>query len=186
MIKTLAVFSLLFFLNACSSNDSAGVVYHDRFDFSTVKNYSLYDRNSAFTDTQSLLDSRRNAIEIAIERTMAKNNFSYAELEQADIIVTYHILNGKKSDYSNYNKVVHFCQHCLRATAWKTGNKYSTAVHGSLILDLIDPKKKRSVWRSVYPLALKEKDNSAETNDKINQAVAVMLAQYPKNNALGK
>lgn len=186
MIKTLAAFSLLFLLSACSMSYKVGVVYHDGFDFSTVKNYSLYQRNSVFTDTQSLLDSRRNAIEIAIERTMAKNQFSYAEVEQADIIVTYHILNTSKSDYSNYNEAVHFCQHCLRATAWKTENKYSTATHGSLILDLIDPKKQRSVWRSIYPLALKEKENSAKTNEKIKQAVALMLARYPRVNATSK
>ena len=119
MIKTLAAFSIIFFLNACSSIKEAGVVYHDSFDFSAVQSYSLYERNSTFTELQNLLDSRRNAIEIAIERTMAKQKFSYADVEHADVIVTYHVFNGNKVDYSSYNKSVHFCQYCLRATAWK-------------------------------------------------------------------
>ena len=180
MNRILAIFSLLFLLTACASNKKAGVVFHDSFDFSAVKSYGLYDRNSTFSDTQSLLDARRNAIEIAIERTMANKKFSYAEVEQADVIVTYHVFTGKHGDYSNYNKMVRFCTQCLRATTWQTEQKYSPVSRGSLILDLVDPQQSRSVWRSIYPLTLKEKENSAETHDRIKDAVSAMLAQYPQ------
>jgi len=178
------ILSLLFtLLCACSSVQKAGVVYHDNFDFSAVKSYSLYDHNSTFSETQSLFDVRRNAIEIAIERTMARNKFSYAAIEKADLIVTYYVFNGKRNDFSKYNKVVHFCSHCLRATTWNTEQEYSPVRQGGLVMDLFDPKQNRSVWRSVYPLELKEKENSAETNDRIKQAVAAMLAQYPRTNS---
>lgn len=179
MLKSITPCLLLIILSACSSNN-AGVVYHDSFDFSRVKNYSLYERNSPFTETQSLLHNRRNAIEIAIEGTMAKKKFSYANVENADLIVTYHIFNGRGNDFSKYNKAVHFCSHCLRATTWQTDRQYSSVSEGSLVLDLFDPIRKRSVWRSIYSLDLEDKDNSAETNDKIKQAVAAMLEQYPK------
>lgn len=75
MFKKIITPILFIFICACSSVKKAGVVYHDNFDFSTVKSYSLYDRNSPFTETQSLLDTRRNVIEIAIERTMASKKF---------------------------------------------------------------------------------------------------------------
>jgi len=184
MFKVVTVSALLILLSACSSNKKAGVVYHDSFDFSAVKSYSLYERNSAFTDTQNLLDSRRNAIEIAIEGSMAEKKFSYADVTQADVVVTYHMFNGKRSEYTRYNEAVHFCTHCLRATSWQTEKKYESIVRGHLVIDLFDPKQKRSVWRSVYPLALEAKDNSAETNDKIKQAVAIMLTQYPNPSAI--
>ncbi len=183
MFKILISFILFTILCACSSVQEVGVVYHDSFDFSAVQSYSLYDRNSVFTDIQSLLDSRRNTIEIAIEKAMAKKKFKYVEPEQADLIITYHMFNGNRSDYSKYNKAVHFCQHCLRATTWKTDNIYSTLTQGSLILDLVDPHKQRSVWRSIYSLDIDEKDNSAKRNNKIQQAVISMLAQYPTANA---
>jgi len=186
MLKIFISFILFTLLSACSSNQKAGVVYHDSFDFSAVKSYSLYDHNSTFSETQSLLDNRRNAIEIAIERSMAKSKFSYETLEKADVIVTYYVFNGKRNDYSKYNEVVHFCTHCLRATTWKTDQKYSSISQGSLILDLVDPKQNRSIWRSVYPLGLKEKENSAETNDRIKQAVSTMLAEYPRTNSNSK
>lgn len=184
MLKAFSILLLFILLNACSSNDNVGVVYHDNFDFSQVQSYSLYNRNSPFTDSQSLIYTRRNAIEIAIERTMSINRFNYAEPEHADVIVTYYLYNGKPREYSNYNEVVRFCVHCLRANAWQTNNQYSNPRKGSLILDLVDPKNKRSVWRSTYPLYIDVKDNSAELNEKIQQAVNLMLELYPHSNSL--
>ena len=183
MFKVFITSLLIILLSACSSVKKTGVVYHERFDFTAVKSYSLYDRNSAFSETQSLLDARRNAIEIAIERTMTNKKFNYAEVEQADVIVTYHLFNGNRGDYAKYNKATHFCANCLRAATWKVDNKYKPVNRGSLVLDIVDPKKNRSVWRSNYPLNLKAKENSAKTNDKIKEAVAIMLAQYPSANA---
>lgn len=179
MLKPLAFFFSLLLLTACSSYQDAGVVYHQNFDFSAVKNYSFYERNSSFTESQNLLDVHRNAIEIAIENAMAKNHFNYASLEQADIVITYHVLNGNRQEFSKYNKVIQFCNHCLRASAWQTDNIYKAPRFGSLVLDIIDPKKHRSVWRSTYPLEIKGEDNSAISNEKIQQAIAAMLAQYP-------
>lgn len=167
-------------LCACSSVKKAGVVYHDNFDFGKVKSFSLYGRNSTFSETQSLSDTQRNAIEIAIERSMAKKKFNYEKLEQAQLIVTYHVFSGKRNEYSKYNKEVHFCTLCLRASTWKTEQKYSPIKQGSLVLDLVDPKQKRSIWRGVYPLDLKVKENSAETNERIKQAISIMLAEYPQ------
>lgn len=179
MIKALVAFLLLTILSACSGVQKAGVVYHDRFDFSAVKSYSLYDRNSLFSETQSLSDTRRNAIEIAIERSMANKKFSYDAFDKADVIITYHVFNGQQNNYSEYNEAVHFCHHCLRATTWKTDQQYASISQGSLVLDIVDPKQNRSVWRSVYPLKLSAKENSAKTNEKIKQAVSAMLAEYP-------
>ncbi|NQY87048.1 MAG: DUF4136 domain-containing protein [Colwellia sp.] len=183
MLKLLSITLLFTLLNACSSGHNVGVVYHNSFDFSQVKNYSLYNRNSAFTDSQSLIDIRRNTIEIAIEGNMSNKKFNYAEPEQADVIVTYYLLNDIAEEYEKYNAVVRFCVQCLRANTWQTTNQYSKITKGSLIIDLVDPKKKRSVWRSVYPLNIDVKDNSAEVNEKILQAVSLMLALYPKSKA---
>lgn len=179
MAKLLFLTLLLLFLSACSSTHKAGVVFHEKFDFSQVKNYSLYNRNSPFTDSQNLIDIRRNAIEIAIERSMANQEFNYTEPEKADVIVTYYLLNGVPGEYTKYNNVVRFCVQCLRANTWQTTNQYSNLTKGGLILDLVDPKQKRSVWRSAYPLDIDVKDNSAELNIKIQQAVNLMISQYP-------
>lgn len=53
------------------------------------------------------------------------------------------------------------------------------------MLDIIDPKSQRSVWRSAHPLGFKEKDNSRELKTKISKAINNMLRDYPRDNKSG-
>jgi len=173
----LSLFLVVIFVSACSTHSDA--VYQTNFNFSKVKSYSIYQRNSTFTDTQSLTDSRRNSIEIAIEKTLEQHGLQYKESDKADIVVTYHLLKGKKNDYRDYNKAVLFCHHCLKSNNWHSEGQSLEIKQGSLIIDLVDTKQNRSVWRSVAPLNLKDKDNSQIVNDKIQQEVMMMLQQLP-------
>ncbi|GAA0813558.1 hypothetical protein GCM10009111_09120 [Colwellia asteriadis] len=175
--KSIIITSLILLFTACSTSDNA--IFHTQFNFSAVTSYSIYHRNSDFTDTQNLADTRRNSIEIAIEKSMERRNFHYTKPEDADIVVTYHMIKNP-SDYKRYNKAVLFCQQCLQANNWHQGSDRLTVKVNSLIIDLVDPNRRRSVWRSIQPLNIKDKDNSQEINEKIQQAVNDMLVQYPK------
>jgi len=158
---------------------TSDAIYHSRFDFEQVSKYSIYQQNTAFAESQNLSRAIRNSIEIAIEKNMEQLNFEYAEVEEADIIATYHIFtNGR--DFSIYNKSVLFCEYCLKANAWQKPDGDLNIRQGALIIDLIDPKKNRSIWRSTQALKIKTKDNSREVNEKIQLAVYSMLKQYPK------
>ena len=167
-------------LVACSSSDRASVSYHNQFNFTQVHYYSTYERNSSFSDKQNISDVRRNNIEIAIDKAMAIQGFEYSEFAKADIILSYHILGLNRRDYSRYNAAVLFCERCLKANAWHSEDQNGRLSEGSLILDLLNPKNKRSVWRSVFPLNIKDKDNSQEVNGKIQHAVKTMLEKYPR------
>lgn len=170
---------LLVNLGGCSSGQRVGVFYQPNYNFSQVKSYSLYLRNSTFTEIQSLSDSTRNGVEIAVEKSMDSNGFQYSELVQTDIIVSYHLRDAKQDEFSNYNRMVRYCQSCLRANNWTKENITEEPPIGSLVLDLVDPITKRSVWRSFYLLNIKVKENSQEVNEKIQQAVESMLSRYP-------
>lgn len=175
----LSILFLLVFITACTGLTSSDAIYHNRFQFEQVKTYSIYQQNSAFAESQNLSRAMRNSIEIAIEKNMEQLNFSYVDVKDADLIATYHIFtNGR--DFSIYNKSVLFCEYCLKANAWKETDGELNIKRGGLIIDLVDPDKKRSVWRSTQALKIKTKDNSQEVNEKIQYAVSSMLKQYPK------
>jgi hypothetical protein len=167
-------------LSSCSSIKSP-VVYYNNFDFSQVKNYSFFTSGSMFFDSQSLPHFQRSRIELAIEKSLNSQNFNYSDVNDADIIVTYHLVKNKPQDYQAYNKSVRFCSHCLKANTWQKNSDDWQVYPGGLIIDLVDPKKNRSVWRSIYPLKLSVKDNSQEQNEIIMEAINFMLSQYPAN-----
>ncbi len=184
-MKFIVTSLLLLLITACSAPKNASAIYQTRYDFSQVEKYSIYDRNSEFSEFQNISDITRNGIEIAIEKSMEKQGFHYSEQSDADLIVSYHIINGNRQDYSKYNKGVRYCEHCVRASTWQAEEKDWSLSPGNLILDLVDPKSKRSVWRSVYPLDIDIKDNSRAVNEKILNAVNTMLIKFPhsKNKA---
>jgi len=167
-------------LTSCSSRDNP-VIYYDSFDFTQVKNYSFYLSDSSFFDSQSLSHAQRSRIELAIEKNLNEQAFNYSEVNKADIIVTYHLVKNRQEDYQAYNKSVLFCSHCLKANTWKKNSNDWQVYPGGLIIDLVDPKRNRSVWRSIYPLKFTVKDNSQKQNEIIMEAVNIMLSQYPVN-----
>jgi len=175
-IGFLCIFTLL---AGCTSSRSAITQFRTNFDFSQVDSYRFYDRNSDFSDFQNISDSTRNIIELAIEQVLDKNGFIYQIKDDADIIVTYHLIK-KNKELSEYNKGVGYCSYCLRGGEAQKNKKAFKLIPGSLILDIVNPKSKLSVWRSVYHLKIKtEKDNSQEVQLKIYQAIDAMINKYP-------
>jgi hypothetical protein len=179
-VKRLSITLLVLSLSSCSSRDNP-VIYYDDFDFSQVNNYSFYISGSAFFDSQSLSHAQRSRIELAIEKSLNAQAFNYSDVSDADIIVTYHLVENRPQDYQAYNKSVLFCAYCLRASKWKTKDYDWQVYPGGLIIDLVNPKNNRSIWRSIHPLNFKTKDNSRRTNELIMEAVDAMLSQYPTN-----
>lgn len=183
-IRLLSCFILLTTLASCSLSNVATTSFRGGFDFSIVESYSTYNRNSAFGDIQNLNDSTRNNIELAIEQGFDGNGFDYKTLQKADIVIAYHIINQNFNQLKLYNRHVKYCAYCLKA-GQATGKELQSKLSpGSLILDIIDSKNQRSVWRSVYPLNLKGKDNSREIQKKISDAVDSMLQDLPKKRNL--
>jgi len=200
----------IFFVSACSSTPrEASAHYFRYFDFSNVKNYAFYARNNDTLGYQNLSDVTRNSIEFTIENQLDKRGLKYKDISDADVIVSYFWVATKEQrsanrsyrkknqrplvnphaaaeksrnmELSQYNKGVRYCAPCLKLSA--NGEQVSkiNTDEGALIIDLISPKSKRSVWRSSYPVEVKEKDNSQEIQQRIQRAVEEMLLQYPKN-----
>lgn len=166
-------------LLGCSNRPSASAKYQTNFNFTNVESYSLYDRNSEFTDFQNMSDATRNGIELAIEQVLDAKGFGYKTIDKADVVVGYHLINNHK-ELRNYNRSVKYCRPCLSAGDAKKNKKAWRMLPGSLVLDLVSRDKNRTIWRSVYPLKIKPDDNSFEIQDKIYQAIDTMVKTLPR------
>jgi hypothetical protein len=166
-------------LSACSFQ-AATAKYRSSFNFSLLNNYSTHDRNSPFSELQNISDAKRNSIEIAIEKVLDKKGYQYKDVDVADVVITYYLINRNNKELKEYNKGLRYCHWCLKSGSEDVNNGHWKMKPGSLIIDLVDTKEKRSVWRSVYPLSIKEKDSSFDIQDKIVRAVSSMMAQLPK------
>ena len=177
--RLLSSLAFLIILSSCSVTQVATTSFGDGFDFSGVKSYSTYGRNSAFGDVQNINGAIRNNIELTIEQGLDERGLRYQDVESADIVIAYHLLNNKVGEFKRYNQQIKYCGYCLNADKNSRIELEKKFNPGSLVIDIIDPKRQRSVWRSVYPLNFKAQDNSQEIHDKINRAIKTMLLDYP-------
>lgn len=182
MIQKFSVLLLLIIvmIQGCAERPKVDTRFRGNFDFSAIESYSLYERNSSFSEFQNISDSTRNSIEIAIEKALDKQGYIYKNPEEADVIVGYHIVN-KPVDLKRYNAGVRYNKYRLQAGAIDSANKakHLNTVAGSIILDLVDTRKKQSIWRGVGAMAIDEDDNPREVQQKIHAAIALLLMELP-------
>lgn len=179
MNKIVLLLLVAFNLSSCSSVENVNAVHFKHFDFAKVTTYSTFDRNTGFSAEQNITDSDRNKIELAIDKAMLARGLSFTTNENADLMVTYHLIGQNRDEYIAYNKAVRFCFTCIQASTWESKNENWSIEFGSLVIDFVDPKSHRSVWRNIYPLQLEVDDNSRQSNIKINQAVKALISKYP-------
>jgi len=178
-IKRCIILLGLLNLLGCSMNQQATSKYHSSYDFSKIESYSTFDRNSAFDEFQTMSDATRNSIEIAIEKSLDAKGYLYKNSKDADVIIGYHLINSS-TDLKKYNKGVRFCGPCLHSRFDESNSKDWKMLPGSLILDVVNQKDNRSIWRSVLPLKIKVKDNSREAQAKIQHAIDNMIKTLPR------
>lgn len=186
LLKCVLLLFVTIVIQGCASKPKVDTRYRGDFNFSTIDSYSLYDRNSSFSDFQNISDSTRNSIEIAIEKALDAQGYVYSEPAQADIIVAYHIVSIPR-ELKRYNAGVRYSKYRLQAQN-KTNQSNSKGISsppGSIILDLVETNKQRSIWRGVSPLAVKEKDNAREVQQKIHLAISQLLGELPNRNCTG-
>ncbi len=171
--NTLTLLSALL-VAACTSNTKFN--YDVKYDFANISNYSIYPRGSKFNDIQHLSDYQRNRFEIAIEQAMEQRNYPYQNYLQADIVVSYFLVKQSLQELKVYNKAVKACIACGEAEQQQLNKDIKSSM---LIIDIVDNKKKRSVYRSFAKLKLSAENNSEENQDLIDQAIENILINFP-------
>lgn len=167
------IFSAVF-INGCSTTPETS--FNDEFDFSSVKTYSLFPRESKFTELQEMSDFQRNRIELAVEQQMEQQHFSYSQFEQADVIISYFLVGNSLRELQKYNKGVKACLGCSKNEQAALNKEIKTSM---LVLDVLDSEKKRSIFRGYTKLDLDVEDTSEENQQETIEAVQLILSQFP-------
>jgi hypothetical protein len=163
---------LVLLLSGCSTV-TVKTDYDRDVDFSRYQTYSWFpvaERPGRGLDrplNNSLLEAR---VKREVARQIEAKGLRFVD-GQADIRITYHLGLQNRVDVEKYG---------YRPWGRRGPGRRVTEVHrykeGTLILDFIDPKRKRLVWRGWAKSALPDPELADE---KVRQTVEVILDQYP-------
>ena len=172
----IAVAALL--LAACSSVQ-VSTDYDPATDFAVLRAYAWLPRKAGASGDprldSSLLNERiRNAVEVQL----AERGHRKVASGQADFLVAYHTAVERKIDVDTIYRGYGYGTH-----SWGWGAGHETVVYdydqGTLVLDVLDPKAHRLLWRGSAKAVVSEESTPEKRTKLINEAVAKLLEQFP-------
>lgn len=116
----------------------------------------------------------------AVDEQLAGMGFTLADEAAATVLVTYHIGEEEKLDINTFHSSFGYypCWHC-----WGPGFDNDIWVtqytQGKLIIDMVDAKTKRLVWRGVASRRVPSLDTPQQRDKYIQESVAAIFKKFP-------
>ena len=172
----IALLALL--LTACSSVQ-VSTDYDPGTDFAVLKAYAWLPRKAGASGDprmdSTLLNER---IRNAVEAQLAERGFEKVASARADFLVAYHTAVQRKIDVDSVYRGYGY-----GAGAWGWGAGHETVVYeydqGTLLLDFLDPKAHRLLWRGSASAVVSEHSTPEQRTALIHEAVAKLLDRFP-------
>lgn len=186
---------LLGLLIACKPKLNVNTDYDDSVDFTKFKTYQWHSRNKHNQLSRDYLgnDIMDQRIRKAInQQLMAKGFQEKMNGDPVDFWVNYSILVENKTDirsYNTYNGYAPGFRYGMgygsygrrAAVGYSTGSETRVIDYkqGTLIIDILDPKTDKLIWRATGDGRLPKEQTKEEREKMIKQVVEVLMQDFP-------
>ena len=164
--------SLLLFIGCSTLNVS--VDYDDSFNFNKQKSFVVKHKSKDGEDTLT-----NDRIISSLEADLELKNYKKVSLEEADLIFVFHLNIENKSDIQTTYQMMGFGRYRYGGATISTTNTYNYT-EGTLIVDALNPKNKKIVWRATATAELKEKKTPKERTQYVNKIIKKLMSSFPK------
>jgi hypothetical protein len=165
-------------LAACSSV-TISTDYDPGTDFSALETYAWLPRKAG-RPQDPRLDSTllHERIRDAVESQLAQRGYRKTAPGRADFLVAYHTAIERKMDVDTIYRGYGYGH-----GAWGWGAGHETVVYqydqGTLLLDVLDPKAHRLLWRGSASAVVREESTPEKRAQGIREVVAKLLDRFP-------
>ncbi|MCE9685225.1 DUF4136 domain-containing protein [Shewanella sp. AS16] len=173
-------------LSACSSTKTSWD-YDPGVNFTQYKTYAWVAKqmDGASYQLDGLMDER---VRDAMNAELAMKGFKQVDMANADVLVNYLTKIDKKIDVDTFSSNFGYNPYYGPAWGWGAGMQTQTSVReyevGTLILDIVDHKTNKLVWRGSLADTVRNKKSPQEKVQIINAAVASIMQNYPPKAAM--
>ena len=163
-------------------------VEHDAsFPFRTVRSWSWHPDGSgtfkmALTQDDDVAPVKARfapILEQAIADELAKRGLQQATSDPPDVYVTYYALISAGTQSQSMGQFVPATPEWGLPPFAPATTAFRVIEQGSLVIDLMSPGEKATVWRAVAHAELHRERPDAERNRRLREAVRDMLRKYP-------
>ena len=173
----LVLFCALLF-SACSSTTTtptATADFDQGFDFSQVKNIAIQPIDRTVLSTILVSDIQVANINQAITDELTQRGFNVVQSNKdADLLLTWHLVTKERTDVSGYDTSSRYnCWNC------RAGSVDVYVTQGTFIVDMVDPVRLQSVWRSTFESRISGRPDAAEAEANRRGAASAVFARFP-------
>ena len=178
-VHLIAAAATLLLVAACSSTPSleARTDYNREYDFSGVSRIAIQPVQRANLAAVRISDMQVARMNAAFSDALQARGLEVVDNNaEADLLMTWHLVTEERTDVRTYNtSSMYNCWRCGPVMSDVSVRQYT---QGTLIVDMIDPMRNRSVWRSIVQSRLRQTD--AEQAEALrNEAARASFAQFP-------
>ncbi len=166
-------------VSACGSTPLETVSDYDKkFDFSKVNNIALQPIDRTNMNIVRISDMQINRIEEALVAELTRKGFNIVQDgKQADLLLAWHLVTQEKTDVRSYNSASYYnCWRCGPSVSDISVHQYT---QGTFIVDMIDPMRGESVWRSTIQSRLRSKPDPETAPERRREAAMAIFSQFP-------
>jgi hypothetical protein len=179
--KSMTMLTLMaaFVLSGCTTASlQATTDFDSEFNFSSVQKIAIQPVTRMNAAAILISDMAVNRLNSVFTDELTRKGFEIVtDNADADMYLSWHLVTQEKTDVRSYNSASYY-------NCWRCGPTVSDiSVHqfteGTLIVDMVDPERSQSVWRSTVQSRLKSKSD-AEADDALrHEAGRALFAEFP-------
>jgi len=180
----LMVASFLFMVG-CSNKPYVETDYQADFNFSTLKVFNVAETQQDTKESILISPFTLSHIHAALEAELGKRYQVAASGAASDFIVNYHVIVEEKVDPRSYDAMYGYAfygrGYHRYGSPFFYGPNVGVSVYnqGSLIVDIVDAKTNKPIWRGVSEKRLSRNMAPQQQRDVLSKAVTEVIAQFP-------
>ncbi len=156
MNKILSYVVALVMITGCSTLE-VSVDYDESYDFSKIKTFAV-DRSFQKQQNTLFIDRAANAL----ENELQLKNYQQTSNESADLIFIFHLNVKEKSDVQASYGLSGYRGYRYGGMMMSTTHTYEYQ-EGTLIVDALDPRTQKTVWRGIGVKELRDNKTPKES-----------------------
>lgn len=180
MLRFVAFAAVILLVNGCANTATLDAVsdYDAGFAFSEVQRLMILPIDRTSAAEKLISDLQVDRINDALTAELVARGYELVDDRQtADVYLAWHLVTREKTDIRSYNAASAYnCWRCGPPVSDVSVRQY---VEGTFIVDLIDPTRNRSVWRSTIQSTLKSKPDPSNASKNRALAAKAVLAPFP-------
>jgi hypothetical protein len=177
-IQALAVLALTALSIGCTTPLEATSDFDQNFDFSKVQKIAIQPTSRTNPATIQISDMQIERVTQALADELKRKGFQIVEDNaEADMFLSWHLVTHEKTDVRSYNSMSYYnCWRCGPSVSDVSVRQYT---QGTFIVDMIDPMRNKSAWRSVIQSRLSSTPDPDAGEERREEAAQAIFAEFP-------